>query len=133
MAYNTKSLFEKAMQEVKDRKLFFLDDVIAYLPCSKPTFYDHFPVESDLLNAIKEELDKNKVEIKSAMRIKWYNSDNATLQVALMKLICTDDERKALSPAYVDKTEVNVNGEGMKFNITRHIITDKENEPREEN
>lgn len=131
MAYNTKSLFEKAIQEIKARKLFFVDDVIGFLPCSKPTFYDHFPVDSDLFNAIKEELDKNKIEIKTSMRSKWYNSDNPTLQVALMKLICSDDERKALSPSYIDKTEVNVNGDGMKFNITRHIITDRQDEGTE--
>lgn len=126
MAYNTADLFTQAIAIVQERKLFFVEDLVVYLPCSKPTFYQHFPPESNELNAIKEELEKNRVAIKMAMRKKWYDSDNATLQVALMKLICTDDERKALSPSYVDKTELSVNGNATTFNITRRVIGDSE-------
>ena len=126
MAYKTEDLLEQAVSHIKEKKLFFIEDVLVYLPCSKATFYDHFPIESNELNIIKDELEKNRVQVKSAMRKKWYDSDNATLQVALMKLICTDEERKALSPSYIDKTEVSVNGEAMNFNITRKVITSKD-------
>lgn len=131
MAYKTEDLFEQAISIIKDKRLFFIEDVVAFLPCSKPTFYEHFKLDSDEFNAIKDELEKNRIAIKSSMRKKWYDSDNATLQVALMKLICTDEERKALSPSYIDKTEVNVNGEGMNFNITRRIIDTKDSDESE--
>ena len=73
---------------------------------------------------IKEELEKNRVAIKANLRKKWYDSDNATLQIALMKLISTDDERRKISNTFIDKTELNVNGEANNFTITRRIISD---------
>jgi hypothetical protein len=67
------------------------------LPCSAPTFYSFFPPESNELNDIKARLAKNRISMKANMRKKWYQSENATLQVALMKLIATDDEAARLS------------------------------------
>lgn len=127
MAYKSNELFEEAIKQIREKKLFFIEDVVAFLPCSKPTFYDHFKIDSDEFNTIKEELEKNRIAVKANMRKKWYDSDNATLQVALMKLIGTDEERKNLSPSYIDKTEVKIDGEGMRFNITRNIIGENEN------
>ena len=49
------------------------------------------------MDSIKDIINKNRVEIKTAMRSKWFKSDNATLQVALMKLICTDEEAHRLN------------------------------------
>lgn len=124
MAYNKKELFEKAIEVIREKKLYFIEDVISNLPCAKPTFYDHFKIDSNEMNTIKEELELNKVALKSSMRKKWYDSDNATLQIALMKLISTDDERKKISNTYIDKTDLNVNGDSSSFTITRKIISD---------
>lgn len=124
MAYDKKELFEKTISIIRENKFYFIEDVISKLPCAKPTFYDHFKIDSDEMNTIKEELELNKVNLKSSMRKKWYDSDNATLQIALMKLISTDEERKRISNTYIDKSELNINGEGTSFNITRKIISD---------
>ena len=131
MAYNTQELLNEAIKQIKEKKLFFVEDVIAFLPCSTPTFYEHFPVGSNELKSIKEELNRNKITIKTNMRKKWYDSDNATLQVALMKIIATDEERKYLSPSYIDKTELNINGETNSFQITRKIIGENNAETSE--
>lgn len=125
MAYNKKELFDKTIQIIRDKKYYFIEDVIAQLPCAKPTFYDHFKIDSNEMNIIKEELELNKVNLKSSMRKKWYDSDNPTLQIALMKLVSTDEERKKISNTYIDKTDMNVNGDGTQFTITRKIITDE--------
>jgi len=71
------------------------------LPCNKTTFYEHKLNES---NAIKEALTKVKTDIKVSMRSKWYKSENPTLQMGLMKLIGTDEERKKLSQNHTDHT-----------------------------
>lgn len=97
MAYDKKKIYDEAVDLITKNKLFFVEDVIALLPVSKQTFYDFFKVNSDELDAIKDLLNKNKVEVKSSMRSKWYKSDNPTLQLALMKLIGTEEEAHRLN------------------------------------
>ena len=97
MAYDRVKIYEQAKNLIIDKRLFFVEDVIALLPISKQTFYDFFKVNSDEMDTIKDLLDKNKVEIKSSMRSKWYKSENATLQLALMKLIGTEEEAHRLN------------------------------------
>jgi len=94
MAYNTKELEKQALEAIEKYKLFFIEDIICYLPCSKPTFYEHKLNEID---SIKDALLKVKTEIKVSMRSKWYKSENATLQMGLMKLISTKEELMKLS------------------------------------
>jgi hypothetical protein len=97
MGYDTKKLFEQAIKIIDDKEPVFIEDLISYLPCSKPTFYDHFKVDSDEFNEIKEKLEAIRIGMKSKMRSKWFNSDNPTLQLALMKLIGTDQEAHRLN------------------------------------
>ncbi len=105
MAYNDiNKIFEQAKEVITKNKLFFIEDIVAFLPISKPTFYEYFKVDSDEFNILKALLETNRIEIKSSMRSKWYKSENATLQMALMKLICTDDERKRLSMTHVESS-----------------------------
>jgi hypothetical protein len=97
MAYDKEKVYEQSLIAIEDNKLFFVEDVIAYLPCCKATFYDFFPQKSDELNTIKDALEKNKTTIKVSMRAKWYKSENPSLQIALMKMIATDDEAHRLN------------------------------------
>lgn len=104
MAYNKTEIFETAKKKIVEHKLFFVEDIVAFLPISKKTFYEYFPVESDECNELKELLNQNKTELKVSMRSKWYKSNAPALQMALMKLICTDEERKKLAMQYTDLT-----------------------------
>ena len=104
MAYKTEELKEQALKAIEKHKLFFVEDVIAFLPCSKPTFYEHFPNESDGYKDIQEALTKNKVEIKTSLRSKWYKSNSAPLQLALYKLIASPEEHRSLQMNYQDVT-----------------------------
>lgn len=97
MAYDKKKILKDAIELIEKHHLIFIDDVVSLLPIGKTAFYSMFPSESNELNDIKRLLDKNRISMKSNMRKKWYQSDNATLQVALMKLIATDDEAARLS------------------------------------
>lgn len=121
MAYDTKELFEKAKDVIVKHKLFFIEDIVAFLPCSKPTFYEHFPIDSNEINELKELLETNRTELKVSMRSKWYKSNAPALQMALMKLICTDEERKKLAMQYSENLS---NHTIENFNI-KDIITFK--------
>ena len=118
MAYKTEILIQSAAQEIEKKKLFFVEDVISLLPCSKPTFYDHFPDDSDELNYIKEKLDANKIDIKVSIRQKLHKGDNTTSLLALYKLICTEDERRSLSQSYIDQ-KINHSGEVTSLELIK--------------
>ena len=102
MAYKTEELEKTALEAIEKHKLFFIEDVVTLLPISKPTFYDYFPIDSNELNELKKLIEDNKITLKTSMRKKWYDSDNATLQMGLMKLIATPEEHKRLSQTFVD-------------------------------
>ena len=121
MAYNTEDLFNTAIEQIKKHKLFFIEDIIAFLPCRKSTFYEHFPNDSDYYKRMFEELEQNRTELKVSMRSKWYKSNAPALQMALMKLICTDEERKKLAMQYSENLS---NHTIENFNI-KDIITFK--------
>ena len=99
MAYDTKELEKKAIEAIAKHRLFFISDVAPMIGISRQTFYDH---GLDKLDDIKEALTKNRIEVKSSLRSKWYQSDNPTLQLALMKLISTDEELKKLAMQYTE-------------------------------
>lgn len=104
MAYNTATLKKQALEAIEKHKLFFIEDVVAFLPCVKSVFYDHFPNESNDRKEIDELLERNRIEVKSSLRSKWYKSEAPALQLGLYKLIATQDERSALSMKAVDVT-----------------------------
>ena len=97
MAYDRNKIFEQAKEMIVKHKLFFIEDIVAFLPISKPTFYDYFKPDSNEINELKELLEQNRVTLKVSMRSKWYTSNAPALQMALMKLIATPEELRKLS------------------------------------
>ena len=119
MAYDKLEIFKKAKEVTVKNKLFFIEDIVAFLPCGKTKFYELFPPDANELNKLKELLEQNRVELKVSMRSKWFKSTAPALQMALMKLICTDDERKKLAMTYTEaevKTKGDVNITFGEFN-----------------
>ena len=95
MAYDTKELETKAVQVIKEHNLMFIEHVVAYLPCNKKTFYAHKLHES---NAIKKEIEENRVSKKVALLNNWITPDAApVLQIAAMKMISSNDEAHRLN------------------------------------
>jgi hypothetical protein len=90
-------------------KLFFIEDIVAFIPCDKTTFYRFFEPDSNEYNELKELLNQNRTELKVSMRSKWYKSNAPALQMALMKLIATPDELKKLSMQFVESENKNEN------------------------
>ncbi len=112
MAFNKDQLYKDCLREAEKNKLFWIEDVCAFVGVSKPTFYDYFPVDSNELNAIKNTLTKNKIQIKAGIRNKLYKGKGSEL-IALYKILATEDELRALNGQYVDHTS-----KGEKINIT---------------
>ena len=108
MAYRIKELYELALKIIEDKNIFFITDLVAFMPCDRTTFYRKFPPESNKYNTIKDLLENNRIKTKQQLKAKWYKSDNATKQLALYKLIGTDEERKRLS---ISHHEVEHSGE----------------------
>lgn len=113
MAYDKKILKTKAIESIKKNKLIFIEDICATIGISKPCFYSHFEVDSNDFNELSKLLDENKISLKVALRKKWFDSDNATTQMALYKLCSTPHEHKLLQQNYekvtVDSSNTNVN------------------------
>lgn len=112
MAYDKKKIFEQAKEVIVKHKLFFVEDIVSFLPISKPTFYDFFKIDSDEFNELKELLEQNRVTLKVSMRSKWYTSNAPALQMALMKLIATPEELRKLSMQFIESennTKINNN------------------------
>jgi hypothetical protein len=94
MAYDRNKVFEQAKEVIVKHKLFFIDDIIAFLPISKSTFYEWKLEQSDELKGL---LETNRIELKVSMRSKWYKSNAPALQMALMTLIASPEELRKLS------------------------------------
>ncbi|MCH7724806.1 MAG: hypothetical protein IIC76_15925 [Bacteroidetes bacterium] len=125
MAYSKaqrRQLLTKAIAQAKKHNLYFISDVIAYLPISRQTFYDW---EFDDSDKLKEVLQDNKIGVKVALRKKWQLSDNATLNIALYKLVGSNKERRMLA----ERQEIKQAG-----SIEQRIrdMTDEEREKRME-
>jgi hypothetical protein len=111
MAYDKTKIFEQAKEVIVKNKLFFIEDIVAFLPCDKTTFYRFFEVESNEYNELKGLLETNRVTLKVSMRSQWYKSTSPALQMALMKLISTPEELKKLSMQFIESENKNTNTE----------------------
>jgi hypothetical protein len=119
MAYNKNKIHEQALKAIKENNLFFIEDVVAWLPISKPTLYDYFPIDSNELNTIKALLEENKTKTKSAIRAKLFKSQKAAELLALYRLICTPEEHQLLNQSYIDHTT-----KGEKINPPAIVFKD---------
>ena len=88
----------------------FSDIFVYYKECSRPTGYNH---NLHTLDSIKEAISLNKRKGVTSMLSKWLKSENATLQIAAMRMLCDSEERQKLNQQYVDirsKEEVKLTG-----------------------
>jgi len=94
---------EKAILETiaKNPIFKFKDIFVYYKGCSRATAYNH---NLDKLDSIKEALYSNRRKGVSSLLAKWLTSDNATLQLAAMRMICDTEEHRSLNQNYSDIT-----------------------------
>ena len=99
--YDKLKLETDSLKFITENDLLFLEDVIAYLPCSRATFYN---LKLDKLDTIKDALSSNRIKTKSYLRKQWLNSGNATTQIALYKLLANSQESDALNGRAKEKS-----------------------------
>ena len=100
----------------------FKDIFVYYKGCSRATAYNH---NLDKLDSIKELIYSNRRKGVTTLLSKWLKSDNATLQLAAMKIICDPEEHKKLQQNYTDVTS---NNETINIptSVTVEIVTTRE-------
>jgi len=104
MAYNKKEIYKLAVDAIEKNNLFFITDIVAWMPCEKTTFYELFPDKSEESDTFKGKLEQNKIKTKSAIRAKLFKGEKAAELLALYRLICTGEERQMLNQQYIDHT-----------------------------
>ena len=117
MAYDKEEIHAKALEQIKKHNLYFVDDVVAYIPISRSKFYSDYPADSDELDTIKEALGENRICSKVKMRKNWLDSENATLQMGLMKLLGTDEEAHRLNGSHTKSEISGPNGSPLVINV----------------
>lgn len=120
--YDSDDLEKQAIAVIEAHRLVFIDEVCAYLPCSRTTFYDK---ELDKSDAIKSALYRVRTAKKVSLRARWEEGDNPTLQMGLYKLLATPEELSALSMQNVD---IKSNGKTIAPTIIQ-FVDDSEDEP----
>lgn len=104
MAYDRDKIYEQAKEAIKKNNLFFIEDVVAFIPCGRSYFYEHFKDGMDEMDTIKELLEENKIKTKSSIRAKLWKSNRASELLALYRLIATPEEHQKLNQSYVEQT-----------------------------
>ena len=103
MEWNTKKLLEKALEEIeKDDNILFIEDVVAACGVSKKTFYKYIVKDSEEDREIWDKIQDNRIEVKKYIRLKLRLSGKAAELLSLYRMICTDEERRAINQQYVE-------------------------------
>ena len=112
-AEDKEKMLQTAIDEAeRDDNMLFIDDVIATMPISKATFYSYWPKDSEGYKQITAVLAKNRIKVKKYIRLKLRLSGKAAELLALYRMICTEDERKAIATNY-NKTDLTSGGDKL--------------------
>ena len=102
----TKSKYTKleknCVDAIEKNDITFLDEIFTFVKLQPSEFFEYNLQDS---TKIKDAIDINRAKLKRDLRYKWLESTNATLNAALYKLVCTEDEKKALSSSATTKNQ----------------------------
>ena len=92
-----KKIYEQAKNVIEGD-----DNILFELPISKPTFYSWWPKGSDKYNELLALINTNRVKVKRYIRLKLRISGKAAELLSLYRMICTEEERRAINQNYID-------------------------------
>ena len=115
-------MIKQCLEAIQENKLVFIEEIIAFVPFSKSTFYERKLDESD---NIKEQIAKNRIQIKSSLRAKWYKSSSPALQIALYRLLATEQEYERLILERVDHTSKGERIQPLNITVAEKETTGK--------
>lgn len=97
MAHDQAKKLKLALTKIESQNLLFIEDVCAFTGISKDTFYRWWPVGSDGYERIQEALENRRIITKASIRVKLHKSSKAAELLSLYRMICSDEERRAIS------------------------------------
>jgi len=100
--YDKDKIYEQAVEAIKNNNLFFITDVYGWVACGKTKFHELFPNDSPEMAELRDLMDVNKIQTKSAIRAKLFKSEKASELLVLYRLICTPEEHRLLNQQYVE-------------------------------
>jgi len=99
MAYDKDKIFNQLVSNIEaDENITSFLDASETVAPSRETLIEWELHKSD---TIKSLIDRNKIKVKQSLRNQWKKEGaSPTLQLALYKILATNDERKALAMEY---------------------------------
>ena len=89
-----KKLEKECLNIIIEQQATFLDEIFIFSDILPSVFYEAKLQDSQ---AIKDAIEINRAKLKRDLRQKWQDSTNATLNAALYKLVCNEEEKRSLS------------------------------------
>jgi hypothetical protein len=114
MKYKKDELKEMALEAIRDNNIVTVTELIPFLPITRTTFY-YKGLDKD--EDIKDAVTRERLCLKHSLKRKWADSDNATLQVALMKLLAEEEEWLRLN-SQRHQVETETTGSIITFNFS---------------
>ena len=101
----TKDQHEKDIVEViKANKICRISHLFGFYTDIKSSQFYNLKLEKS--DKIKEAIHQNRAKGTGYMLNKWISSDNATLQIAAYRLICTPEEHQLLNQQYIEMKQI---------------------------
>ena len=98
-----------------------IEEVCLDMGLSKERFYQ---LELHKVDDIIKALDTNRIRVKRSMKSKWYKSDAPALQIALMKMLSTEEEAHRLNGS---KQEIEIKSEKFSQFVNMVLAVIKNN------
>lgn len=89
-----KKLEKQCVELIIENEIIFADEIFIFAEIT-PSDFKLARLNESI--AIKDAIDVNRAKLKRDLRLKWQDSTNATLNAALYKLVCNEEERRMLS------------------------------------
>jgi len=89
MTYTKKQLEKMALEAIANNNITTITELSAFLPICRTTFYNK---NLDKVQTIQDAITHERLCMKHKLKKKWFESDNASLQIALYKLMAEEDE-----------------------------------------
>lgn len=128
--YNKKDIYTRALEALEHGGVFSLTDIAGIIGVERHAFRKYIPIGSKEDKVIMDKLEMAKRKSIVTIRQKLYKSKSPVALLSLYKMICSPEEREAIS---YNKTDVTTNGKEIKQEpITLEIIDKREQVDKKE-
>lgn len=126
--YTKEYLLKKSLKVIEEHAPTTIEELISFLGCSKPTFYNKIKINSKEYEQIFDALKQAKLRVSNKLKAKILESDNPTLIISGIKIYGSDEDRQALNQNINVNANTNINYEDVKkleVNINKLTIEEQ--------